>query len=228
MLKGIPYISSIDKKEETMIRTHIAARNMVKAMSIGVVLISIILISGKIGYSNITPLFQVRVSSINLEDGNVKYRYSVINNSVHAVVMIRVGFDYQHGVPERSVLPLGWDFAKGLPQGSVTSPLGWEPMVVTQEESNYHFLKWKSESPASDIKTGQTLSGFSVILPQADERYETAHYDVILGDSTHVSVPLEQEASDTTPPTLSVALAPNIAVEKIMGCLLFRISLCRY
>jgi hypothetical protein len=209
MPKGIPYISSIGEKEENVIRTDVT-RNMVKAMFMGVVLILVILMSGKIGYSNVTPPVQVRVSPINLDDGKVKYRYSVINNSAHAVVALRVGFDYQHGVPELSVLPLGWDFATGLPQGSVTSPPGWEPMIVTQEESNYHFLKWKSEGPASDIKTAQTLSGFSVTLPQADDRYETAHYDVILGDSTHVSAPLEEAPSDTTPPTLSVALTPNM------------------
>ena len=76
-------------------------------------------------------------------------------------------------------MPVGWNFFKGLPKGSCTSPEGWDCTVITQEESNLHFLEWSvKESGAALFKPGKSLKGFTVILPKADDAYLKGHFTV--------------------------------------------------
>jgi hypothetical protein len=160
---------------------------------------------------------KVKVWQENLQDGKIRYYYRVINNTEHSIVSLSIGFDYYHGVPELSELPVGWNFNNGLPPSSVTSPSGWTPLVTTQEESNFIFINWDTPENDNrwDIKPGQMLSGFSILLPREDNRYRVGHFDVILSNSTDVSALLEADDTppnlpDTTPPNISVTLTPNI------------------
>jgi hypothetical protein len=185
------------------------------ALFVGIVLSLMILIDGELAYSQPPPLVKVKVSQENLTDGKAKYHYRVFNNSEHAVVAVRIGFDYYHGIPELKNTPVGWSFYNGLPQGSTTSPNGWNAMVITEEESPYLWVEWRTahDDPTKDLLPGQMAEGLSVVLPQADNRYRNAHFDVILGNSTHISALLEADvvpppAPDTTPPVLSVTLTP--------------------
>lgn len=191
--------------------------NILKSVKVTLCLGSVLLLM-ILGISNAQepPLVKVKVYQENLSDGKVRYNYRVINNSERAVVAVRIGYDYYHAQPELSVLPLGWDFYKGLSQGTTTSPSGWQAMLITQEESDVHWLEWSTDENVAtwDILPGQTLSGLSVILPNADNNYRTGHFDVILGNSTHISAPMEIEVApppqtDTIPPVLSVTLTPN-------------------
>ncbi|MDA8169346.1 MAG: hypothetical protein M0Z59_06565 [Nitrospiraceae bacterium] len=122
-----------------------------------------------------------------LPDGPVCYQYLMVNNSPHDVVAMRVGYDYYRGIAELHVLPEGWDFYAGLPRAACASPPGWQCALITQEESGLHFMEWRAGSARSALPPGKGVSGFSIILPQADEKYLTGHFDLILGDSTDVS-----------------------------------------
>ncbi len=81
--------------------------------------------------------------------------------------------------PELEVMPVGWDFFKGLPKGSCASPDGWDCSVITQEESNRHFIEWSvKENGVAPFKPGKVLKGFTVILPKADVAYLKGHFTV--------------------------------------------------
>lgn len=143
------------------------------------------------------------------------YHYRVINNSPSPVVSLRIGFDYQHGVPQLPVAPAGWDPDSGLPATSAAAPSGWETRVVTTEESPFFDLQWSNESgPAADIAPGASRAGFRIVVPQPVAAYRTGHFDATLGDSTHVSEPLVTDDTppppgDTMPPVLTVSLTPD-------------------
>jgi len=196
--------------------TKLTKEIFVALLLTGIVLSLMTLIDGKPAYSQPLSLVKVKVSQENLNDGKVRYHYRVFNNSEHAVVAVRVGFDYYHGIPElKNAKPVGWSFYEGLPQGSTTSPSGWDAMVITEEESPYYWVEWRTthDDPTKDLLPGQMAERLSVVLPQADNRYRNAHFDVILGNSTHISALLEADevpppALDTTPPVLSVILTP--------------------
>ncbi len=176
------------------------------------ILLSSLFIPGT-SFAQEPPSVKVQACKQNLPDGNVRYYYQLTNNSEHAVVAVRIGYDYYHGNPELSVPPVGWDYYTGLPSNTSTSPTGWHLTMITQEESNYHFIEWVIDNAASALPSGKTLQGLSVILPQTDDAYLNSHFDVILGDSTDVSAPLEVfdcSTIDVTPPTISVELTPNI------------------
>jgi hypothetical protein len=158
----------------------------------------------------------VQVKVIEQPQGsNVIYFYRIVNNGSKPVVALRVGFDYLHGVPELATPPLGWTFDGGLPPGSASAPSGWQTRVVTTEENPFVDIEWSNEGGASgDIAPGASQSGFRVIVPQASAPYRSGHFDVILGDSTHVSAPMVPDdapppPTDVTPPTLSVTLNPS-------------------
>ena len=69
------------------------------ALFVGIVLSLMILIDGELAYSQPPPLVKVKVSQENLTDGKAKYHYRVFNNSEHAVVAVRIGFDYYSDIP---------------------------------------------------------------------------------------------------------------------------------
>jgi hypothetical protein len=144
--------------------------------------------SGRPVYAQEPPLTTVTVRKENVGT-HVVYHYQVINNSQQAIVTFAVGYDYAEGVAELLVAPLGWDFSNGLPQDSATSPPGWTVRVVTVEESPSLWVEWSSE-PEFALLPGQTLEGFSVVVPQANSLYEMAHFDLILDNSTHLSARL--------------------------------------
>jgi hypothetical protein len=125
------------------------------------------------------PPATVKASSKHLRDGRVAYTYKVINNSKSNIAMVWVGYVFRSEEPELNVMPVGWDFFKGLPKSSCTSPEGWECLVITQEESDYHFMEWSiKESGAVPFKPGKVLKGFTVILPKADDTYLKGNFTV--------------------------------------------------
>jgi len=124
-------------------------------------------------------LATVKAASHTLPDGRVEYIYSVTNNSKSNIAMVWVGYVFRSEEPELNIMPVGWDFFKGLPKGSCISPEGWDCLVVTQEESNRHFLEWSiKESGAVPFKHGKVLNGFTIILPKADAAYLKGHFTV--------------------------------------------------
>lgn len=125
------------------------------------------------------PPATVKAARQPLPDGRVAYTYQVTNNSKSNIAMVWVGYVFRSEEPELNVMPIGWDFFKGPPKDSCISPDGWECSVITQEESNYHFMEWSiKESGAVPFMPGKALNGFTVILPQADDTYLNGHFTV--------------------------------------------------
>lgn len=156
----------------------------------------------------------IRVKVFESSDSNgTTYSYRVANETTQRIVGLRIGFDYLHGEAELRTPPIGWTLREGLSPSSTTSPHGWTARLVTTEENSRFDIEWSSdEGPQFDIAPGATVSGFSVRLPRATPEYRTAHFDVILGNSTHKYGLLEPDTegpSDVTPPILSVSLSPS-------------------
>jgi hypothetical protein len=132
--------------------------------------------------------------------GRVFYRYSVINNSGQGVVGLRVGLAQVGMDSELTGVPSGWDYSSGLPLNSAEAPAGWEPYVVTTEESDLVNIAWDVNQTSGSIASGQTQSGFSVVLPQANDPYRVAHWTVILDDATTISGTLEPDTIPSSNP----------------------------
>lgn len=145
----------------------------------------------------------------------VIYYYRVINTGTEGISSVWIGHDnkndrdYSNDVWELSELPVGWDFYAGIPASSATSPLGWRVYVINPEESEVHAVAWvvvDDNSPR--IAPGQTLSGMTVSLDKADDRYRTGHAHVGFSSGQYpITVPLELD--DTTPPILTVSVKPT-------------------
>lgn len=172
----------------------------------------------QIGYAQEAPNIVVKVSQQTLTDGKVTYRYRIENKRTadtlsNTIVQFAVGYDYYHGIPELKVPPVGWTFESGIPQSSAKSPRNWRVNLITTEESAELNLQWQNDG-SSDILPGQTLSGFSVTVPEADNRYLTGHWTVFFADSDIASNVLKIDNTvvddvDTIPPMVSVTLTPN-------------------
>lgn len=137
----------------------------------------------------------------------VVYHYRVFNSASLPIVGMAVGRDYSHGVKELQTTPVGWTFEEGTPSASTTSPSGWSPLLVTEEESEFHWFEWSvDDDHGAAIAPGQVRDGFSVRLPTADSQYQNGHWTVVFADSVFASGALEPDddtpASDTTAPVL--------------------------
>ncbi len=195
-------------------------RQIFKELLIGLALAVMLCCFGfETAYAQEAPNVAVEVSQKTLADGRVTYRYRVINNRVtnnisNTITGVEVGYDYYHGVAELTVPPVGWTFESGIPQNSTKSPPNWQVILITTEESPYLNLEWKNNG-SSNILPGKVASGFSVTVPEADNHYLTGHWTVFFADSGIASDVLVMDDTvtddvDTTPPTISVTLRPNI------------------
>ena len=149
--------------------------------------------------------------------GKLVYHYRVVNNSPDNINVVWIGFDSKNDsdntndVWELLELPSGWDFYKGIPPASATSPPGWRVYVITLEESEMFGINWETiDDNSPELLAGQTMTGMSVTLDKADVNYLTAHADVNFPNKsqypTRLTVPIER--LDTTPPSLTVSLSP--------------------
>jgi hypothetical protein len=145
-----------------------------------------------------SDLVRVKVYQQNI-GGKVFYRYSVVNNSGQAVVGLRIGVNQIEEDSELGDVPLGWD-DDVLPLNSAEAPAGWEAYVVTTEESDHVSMAWDVNQASGSIASGQTRGGFSVILPQANDPYRTAHWTAILDDATTISGSLEPDSIPSSNP----------------------------
>ena len=113
------------------------------------------------------------------------YAYSVHNATTQRIVSVRIGLDYLHGVGELRTPPVGWTPEGGLAASSTTSPQGWTPALVGEEESEYFNLEWNSrEDGSTDIAPGATVT-FTVRAPTSATKYDAPQFDVVFGDVSH-------------------------------------------
>ncbi len=158
------------------------------------------------------PTVTVKAYQWNQPDGTTRYEYRVVNGGTSRIVGFAIGNDYYHGVSELQVPPSGWNFDTGLALGSSASPTSWHAALETTEESPFMDLEWRNDGTA-DILAGQNATGFSIVTPQPDSKYLNGHWTVFFSDSTVESALLVLDDNplpiDTTPPNITVSLAPN-------------------
>jgi hypothetical protein len=151
--------------------------------------------------------------------GQIQYSYQIINGSQYHIAAMMLGWDTQNDNnsandgPELASLPSGWDsrvYGKTLPDGSFTVPTGWKAEVVIQEGSLSRAIRFGvgNNDHSFDINPGQSAAGFSITLPKLDDSYLNGHAVLYFSDAypTRVTVPLVR--LDTTPPVLSLSVAP--------------------
>lgn len=149
--------------------------------------------------------------------GQVVYHYQLINNSPYAIKALWIGYDTlndnnrDNNVWELKEYPSG-TIDRSIPPASVTTPQGWEAMRISQEETPGHVIVWGvGEGNTPRLQPGQTLSGMSIKLDRTDDNYVKGHANIHYSNlpmTEFITVPLQR--LDTTPPTLSIALSPNI------------------
>lgn len=160
------------------------------------------------------PPVQVLVRR-DIEPGQVRYNYRVINGSAFLITSLVIGYDYVRGAPELPIGPVGLSDA-GLPDSSTTSPSNWSFSIVEAEEDSLVQFEWKADTTADAIAGGAALGGFSVVLPQESAMNEAGHWTVYLNstEEVHYSWALEVEGMSWVPPSsvnahTGVRLSPN-------------------
>ncbi len=147
--------------------------------------------------------------------GKVQYHYRLVNNGPYEISSVWIGHDTPNDnnsdIFELKSDPSGM-VDPGMPAASVTSPPGWEPILIGQEETTESSIKWHvANANTPRLAVGQTLSGMSITLDKADSSYVMSHATIHFSNrpsTDDVTVPLQR--LDTTPPALTVALTPNV------------------
>jgi len=124
--------------------------------------------------------------------GEVVYHYTVVNRDKRKIVAIDIGRDEEHDRSELTELPIGWTFDEGLPATSATSPPGWEVTLITNEESQYFDIEWRT-GDATAIPRGGKKTGYSVILSKPHPQYMNSHFTVFFSDATTATGTLRAE-----------------------------------
>lgn len=157
--------------------------------------------------------------------GNVVYHYAITNNGERAFNNILIGSVYDQSmrdmVPQLNELPVGSEFGQEgetgtaivLSESSTNQPTGWVSSVYGQQGIDGYYLSWHIPTEnilggTTPIKPGQTLSGFTVSVPRADEAYLRGGFRVRFGEASQ-DVTGMLEIVDKTAPKLSLGLTPT-------------------
>lgn len=195
-------------------------------------------IVGSVQAQTAPPATGIRILVYGIHYGsNIVYNYKVINNGDTPFKYFTIGsyFDStaDEEYPQLTRLPLGWSYGrKGetgtaiiLASGSTGQPPCWTSHVFGQQETDNYYLNWWCDGD-NVINPGQTLDGFSVTVPLEDSNIS---FPMVTGQPVHIG-PDEMyikggfkvglvsgkevwgalERLDTTPPTLTVSLSPNM------------------
>jgi hypothetical protein len=148
--------------------------------------------------------------------GKVLYIYRLVNNGPYEISSVWIGYDSLNDnnpdteVWELNELPSGLTEDLKIPPASVTSPLGWEAILINPEETPTHIIDWGVANDSTPrLPVGLTLSGMSITLDKIDISHVTSHATIHFSNrpsTDDVTVPMQR--LDTTPPTLSVTLSP--------------------
>jgi hypothetical protein len=155
-------------------------------------------------------------------NGNIVYYQQVTNTGSRDVVTVSIGYDTDcvgSSLPCTkadgwlTALPVGTDTLDlDIKPGSVSGPSGWRAEII-QIQDNGRYLKWRSPPyPQPAIQPGQTLT-FSSTVPEPDEVYLTGNFSAHFVPTNETKIWAYNgvmEKLDTTPPTLSVSVTPNV------------------
>jgi len=156
--------------------------------------------------------------------GNVVYRYEVRNNGPGELRAFYIGCDCPlregDALAQLQTLPPGAQAGTidtggthiDIPAPVTTQPSGWRVELKRPRDAPGHWLAWRMPAARTHagIGPGQTLSGFSVVLPQADAAYLQGNYSAhVLQNGRLVTLTAPLTLLDTTPPTLSLQALPT-------------------
>jgi hypothetical protein len=165
--------------------------------------------------------FPVRVSVYaEHQGGNIVYHYELHNNGPGEVREFYIGCDC---APEDTwrlgqlqLLPAGAVGGSGVarvasidvPRHATAQPAGWRVQLGrTPGAEDRHWLAWRMPAarPNTGVRSGQTLSGFSITVPGEDAAYLHGRYSAhVLHNGRYLQVAGPLTLLDTTAPTLSL------------------------
>ena len=119
------------------------------------------------------------------KNGGIEYRFEIINSEVNSISQFTVGIKLDPLSNEVVEFPIGWSPKKS--DAGLKSPKDWKGSVVLQEESKFYSLSWEAVTPASKVKPGEKLAGFTVMLPKADKSLIKATYNLYPSNSPPIS-----------------------------------------
>lgn len=167
------------------------------------------LLLGNVASAQTLPPVSITVSQSTVS-GGVTYQYYVSNQSRFPITSVVIGLSYFGQKPELQTPPLGWSVTTGIPASSVSSPNGWTAQITPTEDTNLLQLEWTTSGSA--IAPGQTLQGFSILIPQADTTYASSDWTVYVNGAgtNYYTGSLGPQSSPCDNPTISISLSPNI------------------
>lgn len=110
--------------------------------------------------------------------GGVRYHYRVANGSAFPIKGLTVGYDRETAQAYLNLLPAGWTEDSGTPSSSLSAPQGWSSQFTPTEEDSLGMVEWTTMDDSKALLGGQSASGFEVLVPQADNGYESGHWTV--------------------------------------------------
>ena len=120
-------------------------------------------------------------------NNNYVYSYGVQNNDPRPILAFEVGYNDSTNASQLLIPPVGWNYETGLAAGSTASPTDWSSNLITTEESEFHSIEWRTENPNQNIQPFQSMTGFSIVLPQEDDRYRTSSLRIVFADGNMAS-----------------------------------------
>lgn len=120
-------------------------------------------------------------------NNNYVYFYRVQNNAPQPIRAFEVGYNDSTNSSHLLIPPVNWSYETGLEAGSTTSPTEWSSNLITTEENEFHSIEWRTGNSNQNIQPLQSLSGFSVVLPEDDVTYRTSCFRVVFADGSTAS-----------------------------------------
>ena len=156
------------------------------------------------GFSNAEdnkkPAIRVEVSA---KPANV-YSYRLIYDELDeasrlnagSAVSLTIGFSGKTDDHyELTAEPVGYNWEeRRFAKGSVTSPPGWIPGIITEEERAEHVVEWEASSSATGLKPGGRLDKFSIKTTEPDAAYKTGHWTVKFDNARTLSGVLQDSS----------------------------------
>lgn len=149
------------------------------------------------------------------QGGNIVYHYEVRNNGPAEIKRFIVGCDCRalpNGLPELQLLPLTGEALRRddvatwfeLPPEVAAQPAGWRARLVQPYGVNGHWIEWSMPSAraGSGIAPQHSATGFTLVLPGADDAYLSGTFTILPEGRAPTSASLA--LLDTTPPTLTL------------------------
>jgi hypothetical protein len=167
----------------------------------------IVIFNQQLAWSGMRDLETAQVAVYKeISSGKVIYTYAVTNKGNRPIIGLTIGHDFYKGNTE----------LRGPYPNQILSPNKWAGRVVSLEESDRFEISWDIEDSSAAIPPGKTLNSFRIITSEDSPLFTSSNWTVIVdGPPVNASSQLivgtgPSPNLDTTPPQLTVSLAPSV------------------